>query len=166
MAEITIKEMQQDDWNAVRDIYQAGIATGNATFQTVVPEWDEWNAGHLTDCRYVACVHDELIGWAALSAYSSRHAYRGVAELSIYVHPKNHKDGVGKQLLSALITASEQAGYWTLIAGIFPENQASIRLHLGQGFREVGYREKVGEMNGVFRDVIIFEKRSGKVSSG
>lgn len=166
MVEITIKKMRQDDWNAVRDVYQAGIATGNATFQTAAPEWDEWNAGHLPDCRYVAYVHDELIGWAALSPYSSRHAYRGVAELSIYVHPKNHKDGVGKRLLSTLITASEQAGYWTLIAGIFPENQASIRLHLGQGFREVGYREKVGEMNGVFRDVIIFEKRSGKVSSG
>ncbi|GKW07615.1 GNAT family N-acetyltransferase [Pectobacterium carotovorum] len=163
MAHVSVREMNDDDWPAVRDIYQEGIATGNATFQTVPPEWQEWDSSHLRECRYVAYTENGVLGWAALSAYSQRHAYRGVAELSIYVAARCQGSGVGKALLSELIRGSESAGFWTLIAGIFPENRASISLHLVQGFREVGCREKVGEMHGVWRDVLIFERRSHAV---
>lgn len=163
MAKVSIRKMNDEDWKTVRDIYQEGIATGNATFQMAPPEWQEWDSGHLRECRYVACVEDNVVGWAALSPYSSRNAYRGVAELSIYVGSGYQGAGVGKALLSELVRGSEKAGFWTLLAGIFPENQASIALHLSQGFREVGCREKVGEMQGVWRDVLIFERRSRTV---
>lgn len=142
MAEIIIRKMHEEDWCAVREIYQEGIATGNATFQTAAPEWLEWNEGHLQDCRYVATVDNRVVGWAALSPFSRRHAYRGVAELSIYVSTHFQGKGAGRALLSGLIKGSESAGFWTLLAGIFPENQASVALHRSQGFREVGCREK------------------------
>ncbi|MBA8867131.1 phosphinothricin acetyltransferase [Pantoea agglomerans] len=163
MAKVSIRKMNDEDWNAVREIYQEGIATGNATFQMAPPEWQEWDSGHLRECRYVACVENNVAGWAALSPYSRRNAYRGVAELSIYVGSGYQGSGVGKALLTELVRGSEKAGFWTLLAGIFPENQASIALHLSLGFREVGCREKVGEMHGVWRDVLIYERRSRAV---
>ncbi|EMZ9272764.1 N-acetyltransferase [Klebsiella pneumoniae] len=163
MAEIIIRKMHEEDWCAVREIYQEGIATGNATFQTAAPEWLELNEGHLQDCRYVATVDNRVVGWAALSPFSRRHAYRGVAELSIYVSTHFQGKGAGRALLSGLIKGSESAGFWTLLAGIFPENQASVALHRSQGFREVGCRENVGEMNGKWRDVLILERRSRTV---
>lgn len=163
MAKVSIRKMNDEDWKTVMEIYQEGIASGNATFQMEPPEWQEWDSSHLRECRYVACVENSVVGWAALSPYSRRNAYRGVAELSIYVGSGYQGSGVGKALLSELVRGSEKAGFWTLLAGIFPENQASIALHLGLGFREVGCREKVGEMQGVWRDVLIFERRSRTV---
>jgi L-amino acid N-acyltransferase YncA len=164
MSGISVRAMQEKDWDVVRTIYQAGIDSGNATFQTFAPEWREWDENHIDICRYVACIDNQVIGWVALSPYSSRHAYRGVAEISIYISPRHHQLGAGKQLLSTIINESEKAGYWTLLSGIFPENLASLRLHHSQGFRKVGHREKVGEMHGKWRDVIILERRSQKVN--
>ncbi|MHB9804784.1 GNAT family N-acetyltransferase [Pantoea ananatis] len=164
MTRISIRKMNDEDWSAVMEIYAEGIATGNATFQIETPEWQEWDSGHLRECRYVACIDNSLAGWAALSPYSRRNAYRGVAELSIYVGSSYQGIGVGKALLTELVRGSEKAGFWTLLAGIFPENKASIGLHLSQGFREVGYREKMGEMQGVWRDVLIMERRSRSIN--
>jgi L-amino acid N-acyltransferase YncA len=155
-----IEAMQNEDWDAVRAIYREGIATGNATFETDVPEWEAWDKGHLRACRLVAKVDGQVVGWAALTPYSSRRAYAGVAGLSIYVSPTARGQGIGRALLGALIEASEQAGLWTLQAGIFPENAASLTLHRACGFREVGRRERIGRLNGVWRDVVLMERRS------
>lgn len=152
--------MQPADWDAVRAIYAEGLATGNATFETSVPEWAAWDAGHLPDCRLVAWINGQIVGWAALSAYSSRRVYAGVAHESIYIAAAARGQGVGKQLMTALIEASESAGFWTLQAGIFPENAASIALHTKCGFRQVGIREKIGKLHGVWRDVVLMERRS------
>jgi L-amino acid N-acyltransferase YncA len=156
----TVEKMKDEDWGAVQAIYREGIATGNATFETDAPEWEEWNKSHLHDCRLVARVKDQVVGWAALSPVSSRCVYSGVAEVSIYVAALARGLGVGKALLRALTEESERAGIWTLQAGIFPENVASIALHKACGFREVGYRERIGRMNGVWRDVVFMERRS------
>ena len=156
----TIEQMQADDWAAVRSIYEAGLATGQATFETAVTEWEEWDIRHLRACRLVAKIDSQVVGWAALSPVSRRHVYRGVAEVSIYIATPVRGQGLGKALLQALISESEQAGIWTLQAGIFPENIASINLHRACEFREVGYRERIGQMNGVWRDVILLERRS------
>jgi L-amino acid N-acyltransferase YncA len=155
-----VEPMEQADWESVRAIYEEGIATGNATFETQVPGWDEWDSGHLRACRLVARREGEVIGWAALSAVSSRCVYAGVAEVSVYIAASARGKGVGKALLRALVKASEDEGIWTLQAGIFPENQASIALHKIQGFREVGRRERLGQIDGVWRDVVLVERRS------
>jgi phosphinothricin acetyltransferase len=147
-------------WNAVRAIYEEGIATGNATFETSAPDWVEWDATHRPDCRLVACLDGKVIGWAALSPVSSRCVYAGVAEESIYVAASARGRGVGRQLLMALIEESERAGIWTIQTGIFPENLASLVLHRSCGFRELGLRERLGQMNGVWRDVVFMERRS------
>lgn len=152
--------MQAGDWEAVRRIYLEGIATGDATFETDAPTWEEWDRRHRPDCRQVACNQGEVVGWAALSPYSSRHVYRGVAEESVYVASTARGLGVGKALLEALVVASEQAGVWTLQAGIFPENTASLAVHRACGFRAVGRRERIGQMDGVWRDVMLLERRS------
>ncbi len=152
--------MTSDDWVAVRAIYLEGIATGNATFQTTAPQWQEWDAAHLRDCRLVARADSTIAGWAALSPVSARPVYAGVAEVSIYVAAKFHRRGVGRLLLTSLIAESERCGLWTLQAGIFPENQASIALHESLGFRLVGVRERLGCLNGTWRDVILMERRS------
>jgi L-amino acid N-acyltransferase YncA len=152
--------MQGGDWEAVRAIYREGIATGNATFETDVPDWEAWDRNHLRACRLVAKVDGRVVGWAALTPYSSRRAYAGVAGLSIYVSASARGQGIGRALLGALIEASEQAGLWTLQAGIFPENAASLALHRACGFREVGRRERIGRLNGVWRDVVLMERRS------
>lgn len=156
--EITL--MQADDWPAVREIYAEGIATKNATFETTAPEWERWDAGHLQSCRLVARLNGQIVGWAALSPVSSRQVYAGVAEESIYITSAARGQGVGKQLLLALVDASEQAGIWTLQTGIFPENKVSIHLHEACGFRVLGMREKIGQMDGVWRDVAFLERRS------
>jgi len=162
---IAIEPMQAGDWADVSGIYEEGIATGHATFEGEVPSWDSWNREHLQDCRLVARSKDRVIGWAALSPVSGRCVYRGVAEVSLYVGESARRRGVGKALLRALVSASEQCGLWTLEAGIFPENAASIALHRGCEFREVGRRERLGRMNGVWRDVVLMERRSRSVGS-
>ena len=160
---MVIGEMTAADWPAVQRIYQEGIATGHATFETRVPDWDAWDQKHRPDCRLVVRDGSVVIGWAALSPASSRRVYAGVAEVSIYVAAAARGQGVGKCLLAALVEASEQAGVWTLQAGIFPENVGSIVLHRACGFRQVGYRERIGQMNGVWRDVVLMERRSRRV---
>ena len=155
-----IEYMELRDWDAVREIYLEGIATGNATFETHAPEYDDWNAAHLESCRLVARDGDRIAGWAALSPVSRRAVYRGVAEVSVYVSTADHGKGVGRSLLLRLIDESEHHGIWTLQAGIFPENTASIELHKRCGFREVGRRERIGKLKGVWRDVVLMERRS------
>jgi phosphinothricin acetyltransferase len=155
--------MLAEHWPAVRAIYLDGIATGDATFQQTAPDWDEWHAGHLSVCRLVASDQSRVVGWAALSPVSRRPVYAGVAEVSIYVSADARGKGLGKALLARLIENSEQEGIWTLQAGIFPENAASIELHSGLGFRVVGIRERVGCMNGRWRDVCLMERRSAIV---
>ena len=152
--------MQPEDWEAARAIYQAGIDTGNATFETRAPEWAEWDAKHLPNCRLVAKANGEVIGWTALSPTSSRAVYAGVVEESVYIAESARGNGVGKALLMALIAESEKAGIWMIQTGIFPENVASLALHKACGFREVGYRERIGKMNGVWRNTIFLERRS------
>jgi phosphinothricin acetyltransferase len=162
----TITEMSEADWEDVRSIYLEGIVTGQATLETEAPSWQKWDGAHLKAGRLVARNDGEKIaGWAALSPISSRAAYAGVAEISVYVREKYRGRGIGSILLAALIEAAEQNGIWTLQAGIFAENAASIRLHKKHGFREVGRRERIGKLNGVWRDVILLERRSRTVGT-
>ena len=157
--------MSPEDWPRVRAIYAEGIATGNATFETEAPSWEAWNAAHLEEGRIVARdASGTLLGWAALTPVSGRCVYAGVGDLSVYVAAAARGRGVGRLLLQGLIEASERAGLWTLQAGVFPENVASLALHRACGFREVGRRERIGKMNGVWRDVVLLERRSGVVS--
>jgi len=156
--------MRPEDWPAVRAIYLEGIATGDATFEQTAPDWEEWDAGHIPGARIVARSDTgDALGWAALSVVSSRCVYAGVAEVSIYVAQRARGLGLGKKLMSRLIADSEAAGIWTLQAGIFPENVASIALHERAGFRIVGRRERLGQMNGLWRDVLVMERRSAIV---
>jgi phosphinothricin acetyltransferase len=152
--------MAATDWPAVRSIYEEGIATGHATFETAAPDWPEWDARHLPHSRLVARADGAVLGWAALSPVSSRCVYRGVAEVSIYVAARARGQGVGRALLAALIADSEQQGIWTLQAGIFPENLPSIALHRSAGFRTVGVRERIGCLGGTWRDTVLLERRS------
>jgi phosphinothricin acetyltransferase len=152
--------MRDADWDTVRAIYCEGIATGNATFETDAPAWEAWDRGHLRACRLVAKIDGRVVGWAALSPVSGRCVYAGVAEVSIYVSASARGQGIGRALLAALVEASERAGLWTLQAGIFPENAASLALHRAHGFRKVGRRERIGQINGVWRDVALMERRS------
>jgi len=149
-------------WEAVKKIYAEGIATGHATFQSAVPSWEEWNNAHVSQPRLVAMEDEIILGWAALTPVSGRCVYAGVGEVSIYVAGHATGKGIGKKLLNALIEASEQHNFWTLQAGIFPENLASIKIHQDCGFRIVGKRERIGEMNGQWRDTLLLEKRSEK----
>lgn len=157
-----IREMRAGDWPEVKRIYQEGIATGHATFETKAPTWKVWDRSHLKDCRLVYDEHSKILGFAALSPVSERCVYGGVAEVMVYVAESARGKGVGTKLLDALSEASENKGFWTLQAGIFPENKDSIRLHQRAGFRVVGVREKLGKMNGRWRDVLLLERRSGK----
>lgn len=158
-----IDNMQEPDWEQVRSIYLDGIATGHATFETSAPEWAKWHADHLAEPRLVYREGEKICGWAALSPVSGRCVYAGVAEVSVYVAHDCRGRGVGRSLLSALVDRSEQAGIWTLQAGVFPENRASIELHKKCGFRQVGTRERLGQMAGVWRDVVLLERRSKTV---
>ncbi len=155
-----IIKMTSEHWPHVKAIYENGIATGQATFQTSSPEWEEWDSAHVKACRLVAIENDRVIGWAALTAVSGRCVYAGVGEVSVYVDESARGKGVGKALLKELIQESEDHNFWTLQAGIFPENIASIKIHESTGFRIIGTREKIGQMNGVWRDTILLERRS------
>ena len=159
-SDVSIDPMLSDDWPAVRAIYLEGIATGNATFEMTAPGWEKWDAGHLPSGRFVARSKGAVLGWAALSPVSSRCVYAGVAEVSIYIAEHARGRGIGRQLMSRLIADSEAQGIWTLQAGIFPENAASIALHQRAGFRVLGQRERPGQLNGRWRDVVLMERRS------
>lgn len=159
---MTIQPMTTNHGNQVLAIYEAGIATGNATFQTASPSWEEWDQSHLKNCRLVAIENDQVLGWAALTAVSSRCVYAGVAEVSIYVAPDVQGKRIGRQLLETLILESEQNNFWTLQAGIFPENTGSLRIHELCGFRIVGRRERIGKMGNAWRDTLLLERRSTK----
>jgi L-amino acid N-acyltransferase YncA len=160
---ITIREMSPDHWKEVALIYEQGIATGMATFEKSVPSWEAWNNNHINECRLIALMQNKIIGWAALSAVSSRCVYGGVAEVSVYVGTASRGMGVGEMLLIELIGQSEKLGYWTLQSGIFPENEGSIHLHQKAGFRIIGFREKIGQLDGVWKDNVLMERRSKKV---
>ena len=160
---LEVRKMQAADWDQVRAIYREGIATGHATFETSAPTFAEWDKAHLPFARLVAQQGDATVGWAALSPVSQRCVYGGVAEVSVYVSSSNRGSGIGRKLLDALITESEQNGIWTLQAGIFPENVGSLVVHQRCGFREVGRRERIGKMNGEWRDTILLERRSPMV---
>ncbi len=160
MPEPLIEPMQPDDWPEVRDIYLQGIATGLATFETEAPSWEEWNRGHLPVCRLVARADGRVAGWVAVSPVSRRQVYSGVVDESVYVAPAYRGRGVGKALLATLIEESEQQGIWSLQAGIIRENAASIALHSRCGFRQIGYQERKGRLDGLWRDVVLMEKRS------
>jgi phosphinothricin acetyltransferase len=147
-------------WPNVKAIYEAGLATGNASFQTSAPSWEEWDAAHLKHSRMVSKLDNQVAGWTALTPVSGRCVYAGVAEVSVYVHPDSRGLGIGEELLQQLIDESENNGIWTLQAGIFPENMASLRIHQKCGFRQVGFREKIGQMNGIWRDTVLLERRS------
>ncbi|HXI00405.1 MAG TPA: GNAT family N-acetyltransferase [Sphingobacteriaceae bacterium] len=155
-----IIDIRFEHWEQIKTIYTQGIATGNATFQAEPPDWEEWNSSHLANCRIVAVENGKVCGWAALSPVSSRCVYSGVAEVSIYVGKDHRGKQVGSHLLQQLISMSEEAGLWTLQAGIFPENKSSLRLHEKLGFRLIGYQEKVGKMNNIWRNVNLLERRS------
>jgi phosphinothricin acetyltransferase len=158
--EIAIGPMRPEDWDQIRSIYLEGIVTGNATFETSAPSFADWDKAHLPFARLVARKGDAIVGWAALSPVSSRCVYGGVADLSVYVGTENRGGGIGRKLLNALIDESERNGIWTLQAGIFPENAGSLAIHRSCGFREVGRRERIGKMDGVWRDTILLERRS------
>ena len=152
--------MEAKHFSQMANIYLEGIATGMATFQTEAPDWDEWDNNHLSNCRIAVFTDEQMAGWAALSPVSGRCVYAGVAEVSIYMAAKYRGKGIGKLLLLDLIKQSEQAGFWTLQSGIFPNNIASIKLHEQCGFRQIGYREKIGKKDGIWHDNIIMERRS------
>jgi phosphinothricin acetyltransferase len=161
LAAIEVREMRRRDWPAVAAIFAEGIESSDATFETRVPTWNEWDAAHLDDQRLVAYRGNEIVGWAALTPYSGRCAYSGVAEESVYVAARARGRGVGRALLETLIALSEAAGIWTLQAGVFPENKASLKLHFACDFRTVGLRERLGRTSdGVWRDVLLLERRS------
>lgn len=158
---VLVRHMTAADWPRVREIYAAGIGTGNATFETSTPEWEAWDRSHLAEHRLVATVDgDSVVGWAALSPVSDRCVYAGVAENSVYVDPDHRGNGVGWKLLEALILDAEAAGIWTIQTGIFPENAASLALHQRCGFTIVGRRRRIGRLNGVWRDTLLLERRS------
>ena len=151
-------------WPAVKTIYESGLATGNASFQTSAPSWEEWDSAHLKHSRLVATEGSTVLGWAALTPVSGRCVYAGVAEVSVYIDAGSRGKGIGNALLQALIIESEKNGLWTLQAGIFPENTASVQLHAKAGFRTIGTREKIGQMNGMWRDTILLERRSKTIA--
>ena len=155
--------MRPDDWPAVRAIYHEGIETKQATFETAVPSWTEWDTAKRPDCRLVARNKDRVVGWAALSPVSRRSVYSGVAEVAIYITEEERGQGMGRLLLEALIEASEQAGIWTLQASVFPENQESMGLFEVCGFRDVGHRERIAKHEGQWRNTILLERRSVNV---
>ena len=164
---ILIRAMQAGDWEPVRSIYVEGLATGDATFETEPPTWKTWDEGHLSVPRLVAVSATDatVLGWAALSRVSARAVYSGVAEVSVYVAASSRSRGIGQDLLEQLVVQSEQNGIWTLQASVFPENRASLALHKNCGFREVGIRQRIGRMRGIWRDTVLLERRSALFGS-
>ncbi|MGO8813296.1 MAG: N-acetyltransferase family protein [Terriglobia bacterium] len=163
MTSFLLDALQPADWEHVRNIYLEGIATRSATFEIDAPTWERWNASHLQFGRLVARAGEVVLGWSALSAVSDRCCYAGVADASVYVGARHRGQGVGKALLQATIDQAEANGIWTLQAGIFPENHSSLTLVKKCGFREVGRRERLGKLDGVWRDVVLLERRSTAV---
>lgn len=153
-------KIDENNFDTVAEIYKVGIETGNATFETNIPSFEDWDKTHLPYGRIVILENENIVGWAALSKVSDRCVYSGIAEVSVYISPDTRGKGIGSQLLQKLIEISESEGLWTLQCGIMRENKASIGLHKKCGFREIGYREKVGKREGVWRDNIIMERRS------
>jgi L-amino acid N-acyltransferase YncA len=166
MTDPHIRVLIPDDWPQVRAIYQEGIDTGDATFETQAPDWEGWDGKFLPNPRLVATEGETVLGWAALGPVSDRCVYGGVAEVAVYVGLAARGKGIGTALLEALVRASEEAGLWTLQAGIFPENTGSVRIHEKCGFRVVGTRERLGKMAGRWRDVLLLERRSPSVGGG
>lgn len=164
-SQFVVESMDEEDWEQVRSIYAEGIATGHATFETEVPSWDVWKTRQIPETGIVARSGDEVLGWAALSRASGRSCYSGVAEVSVYVAQKHRGKRVGQTLLAAIIALSERRGLWTVQAGVFPENKGSIALHKKMGFREVGRRERLGRTHGVWKDVVLLERRSKVVGT-
>jgi len=162
---ITLKPLLQAHWGAVRAVFEEGIAAGLATFEVAAPDWRGWDAAHRPDCRFVALEDEVVVGWAALSPVSARAAYAGVAEVSVYVAQAHQGRGIGRRLLEALITCSETEGVWTLQAVVFPQNAVSLAVHRRVGFREVGRRERVARLRGVWQDTVLLERRSRLVGS-
>jgi phosphinothricin acetyltransferase len=160
MTEVRVAPMRDQHAGQVLDIYRLGIATGDATFEDQPPTWERFTAGRLAEHRFVALDGDRVLGWITCSLVSDRRVYAGVVEHSVYVHPDARGRGVGRALLNALIESTESAGIWTIRSGIFPENRASLALHAAAGFRTVGTHEKLGRHHGVWRDVILLERRS------
>ena len=161
--DFVIEPMAADDWQAIQAIYQEGIETGDATFETAVPSWEKWDSSHLPHSRLVARSGNQVIGWAALSPVSSRCVYEGVAEVSVYIAAAARGNGVGKTLLQALAQSSEKENIWMLQSSTFPENEASVAIHHACGFRVVGRRERIGQLHGIWRDTIFMERRSAIV---
>lgn len=165
MEAVSIKAMHPGHWGEVKHIYESGIATGIATFETAAPSWERWTEGHLNFGRLVAVEHHKVAGWAALSPVSGRCVYGGVAEVSVYVADCHKGKGIGKLLLQNLIAESEKNGIWTLQAGIFTDNVASVKLHEKAGFRVIGYRERIGKLKDTWKDNYILERRSKVVGA-
>jgi L-amino acid N-acyltransferase YncA len=157
---LLIRRLEAGDWPGVAAVYEAGIATGHATFETAVPSWKEWNAAHLDDPRLVADRDGRVVGWAAISAASSRPCYAGVVENSVYVAPGAQRQGVGRALLERLVADAVTRGIWTIQTSIFPENVASVALHIACGYRLVGRRDQIARLNGEWRDTLLLERRS------
>ncbi|HEX3686038.1 MAG TPA: GNAT family N-acetyltransferase [Gaiellaceae bacterium] len=161
---VEVRDLRPDDWPEVARIYEEGIQTGNATFETEVPSWEAWDAAHLAEHRFVAEHDRRLAGWVALAPVSSRCCYAGVAEISAYVGAEARGKGVGSELLASAIESSERAGIWTLQTGVFPENEPSLGLLRRFGFRELGTQNRIGRLHGVWRDVVLLERRSEVVT--
>ena len=154
-----VRPLERGDYPAVAAVFAEGIATGQATFETAVPSWEEWDAAHLRVHRFVAELDGEVAGWCAVVPYSRREVYRGVGEESVYVAERARGRGIGRALLEAVIGSARAGGLWTLQAGIFPDNDASLALHRSLGFRDVGVRERIGRLHGTWRDVVVLELR-------
>ena len=155
-----VRIMLHSDSQKVLEIYRMGLETKNATFETVVPSWQEWDSKHLRHSRFVFEEDSKIAGWAALSPFSSREVYKGVAEVSIYVASGFRGKKIGSALMEKIITSSEQNGIWTLVSSVFPENEATLKLHAKFGFREIGRRERIAKLDGIWRDTILLERRS------
>jgi L-amino acid N-acyltransferase YncA len=161
---VELRELRQEDWPAVREIFEQGIAGRNATFETEAPSWEAWDRSQLDGHRWVAVEHGRVVGWVAAHPVSSRPCYAGVVEHSVYVDSGAQGKGIGRALLERLFESTEQAGIWTIQTGVFPENEASLALHRKTGFRVVGTQERLGKLDGVWRDVVVLERRSKEIS--
>lgn len=162
---LLIRAFRHDDWNVVAAIYQQGLESRNATFETSAPDFETWIKKFHPHLLWVAESNDEVVGWAGLQPVSARKVYEGVVEVTIYIESAHSGKGIGRALMENLIEESEKAGIWTLYASIFPENTASISLHRSAGFREIGFREKIAQLDGKWRDTVLFERRSKKVGA-
>jgi L-amino acid N-acyltransferase YncA len=160
-----IRNLEESDAIAVLDIYQQGLDTGEASFETSAPDWGSWDKKYHRYCRLVAEQNDHILGWAALAPVSLRDCYRGVAEISVYVSSNHFGRGIGNTLMAALVETSEENGIWGLYSSIFPENEATLRLHLRHGFRQVGVRERIAQQQGRWRDTMILERRSTSIGA-